>query len=175
VLLRTPVLRRRRRPPDASAPGAGVATALALCAVAVVAWLLNPFAALLLVLPLHCWMLAAITDARPLTRAWLVAIGLLPAALVAGTYMRELSLDPIQAAWYLFLLVTGTQVGAPTALLGCLVCGLFGATAAIAVARVRTRPAPARPEPRPEQPAAFGPASRLEGPPPRGRRSLLRR
>ena len=138
---------------------------------AVVAWLLNPFAALLLVLPLHCWMLAAITDVRPLTRAWLVAIGLLPAALVAGTYMRELSLDPIQAGWYLFLLVTGTQVGAPTALLGCLVCGLFGATAAIAVARVRTRPAPARPEPRPVHPAAFGPASRLEGPPPRGRRS----
>jgi hypothetical protein len=177
ILLRTPLVRRRDGLADAAAPGAGVATAGALCAVAVGLWFLNPFAALLFALPLHCWMLAAVADVRPVTRAWLVAIGLLPALLVAATYMRELLLGPLEWLWYLFLLVTGAQVGVPTALLGCVVGGLFGAAVAIVAARWRAEPAAVQPSAPagPKPPAAVGPATRLEGAPEPRRRSLLGR
>ena len=97
-----------------------------LSLVAVVAWFLNPFLALTLVLPLHCWMLATMADLRPGVRAWLAAIGVLPALAIAATYMHELSLGPIDFAWYLFLLVTGGQAGVGPTLVGCAVLGIFG-------------------------------------------------
>jgi hypothetical protein len=164
VLLRTPLVRRGGSLPDAGAPGAGVATALSLSAVAVGIWFLNPFACLLFALPLHCWMLAVLSGARRSVRAWLVVIGLLPAAIVAGAYMRELLLDPLEALWYAFLLVTGGQVGVPTALLGCVIAGLLGATIAIVVARWRADAPPGEPAAgsEPPRPAAIGPATRLE-------------
>jgi hypothetical protein len=176
VLLRTPVVRRGPKLPDASAPGAGVATALGLCVVAVATWFLNPVAALLFAIPLNCWMLAVLSGVRPASRAWLLVLGLLPLALVGATYMHELALGPLDALWYAFVLVTGGQVGVLMTLLACVVGGLFGATVAIVIARARTEvhePAPAVPEP--DRPAAIGPATRLEGAPVRGRRSLLRR
>ena len=175
ALLRTPVLRRRRLP-DPAEPGAGVATSLCLCALVIGTWFLNPFAALLLALPLNCWMVATLADVRRSTRIWLALAGLLPAAIVIGTYMRELRLDPLEAVWYLFLLVTGAQVGLPTALLLCALAGLFGATVAIAVARRHSdAPAPETAVPDLGRPSAIGPATRLEGAPPPRRRSLLRR
>jgi hypothetical protein len=172
-------VRRRADLPDAAAPGAGVTVAVALSALAAGLWFVNPFAALLFAVPLHCWTLAAVADMRPAPRAWLVALGLLPALLVAGTYMRELSLGPLDWLWYVFLLVTGGQVGVPTALMGCVVGGLFGAVVAILAARFQVDE-PAPPEPQapagPPPPPAIGPATRLHGAPqPRPRRSLLRR
>jgi hypothetical protein len=177
VLMRTHVVRRGSRLPDAAAPGAGVATALGLSVVAIAVWILNPFAGLLFAVPLNCWLLAVLSGARPATRAWLVAAGLLPAALVAATYMHELSLGPGEALWYLFLLVTGGQVGLLKTLLLCVVGGLFGATVAIVFARARSEvaAAPEPVQPPPSRPAAIGPATRLEGAPERRRRSLLRR
>jgi hypothetical protein len=90
--------------------------------------------------------------------------------------MRELSLGPLDTAWYVFLLVTGAQVGIPTALLGCVVLGLFGSVLAIAIARARaSAAADAEPAATPPRPAAVGPATRLHGAPERKGRSLLRR
>jgi hypothetical protein len=164
VLLRTPLARRGGGLPDAGVPGAGVATARALCALAIGIWFLNPFACLLFALPLHCWMLAVLSGVRRSVRASLVLVGLIPALIVVGAYMRELLLGPLEALWYAFLLVTGGQVGVPTALVGCVIAGLFGATVAIVVARWRRdAPAAAAPEgPEPQRPAAVGPATRLE-------------
>ncbi|MEA2352016.1 MAG: hypothetical protein QOJ14_430 [Thermoleophilaceae bacterium] len=164
VLLRTPLVRRGGALPDAGAPGAGVATALVLCAAAIGTWFLNPFACLLFALPLHCWMLAALSGVRRSARVWLVVIGLLPVAIVLGAYMRELRLGPLEALWYGFLLVTGGQIGVPTALLGCVIAGLFGATVAIVVARWRTGAPAVAPagDSGPPRPAAVGPATRLE-------------
>jgi len=149
VLLRTPLVRRSGLP-DPVAPGAGVAVSLLLCAVAVALFFINPYAALLFAIPLHCWMLAAISRVRRGPRVVLVLVGLLPLLIVAGAYMRELLLDPLEWLWYGFLLVTGAQVGAPTALLFCVVGGLFAATATIALARWRAD----APEPEPEKPAS---------------------
>ena len=67
--------------------------------------------------------------------------------------MRELLLDPLEWVWYVFLLVTGGQVGVPTALLMCVVGGLFAATATIAVARWRAD----KPSPEPEVPQSPAP------------------
>jgi hypothetical protein len=151
VLLRTRLVRRGGLP-DPATPGAGVATSLLLCAVAIGLWFVNPYAALLFVLPLHCWMLAVLSRVGRGPRLALVAIGLLPALLVAGAYMRELLLDPLEWLWYAFLLVTGGQVGVPTALLMCVVGGLFAATASVAVARWQAD-APEPSEPAPQSPA----------------------
>jgi hypothetical protein len=145
ILLRTPLVRREGLP-DPTAPGAGVAVSMGLCATAVGLWFMNPYAALLFALPLHCWMLAALSRVGRGARAVLVAVGLLPALVVAGAYMRELLLDPLEWVWYAFLLVTGGQVGVPTALLMCVVGGLFAATATIAVARWRAEGAAAEAE-----------------------------
>ena len=55
---------------------------------------------------------AATSSGGRATRAWLLALGLLPALLVAATYMRELRIGPLDWLWYVFLLVTAfTAVG----------------------------------------------------------------
>ena len=56
----------------------------------------------------------------------LVWLGVLPPAIVALYWMLALSVDPLSAAWYLVLLVTGGSVGALTALLGCVLAGRSG-------------------------------------------------
>ena len=137
IALRTSLLRRSRSALDPRAPGAAIVVALALAAATVLTWALNPYAGLLLVLPLHCWMLAVLLDIRPRARLWLVAIGLLPSIGVLLTYMHELSLGPIDAAWYEFLLVTGGQAGVIGALLGCILLGILASVVSIVVAHAR--------------------------------------
>jgi hypothetical protein len=62
-------------------------------------------------------------------------IGAAPILLVALYYMLRLSLNPLEGAWYLLLLVTGGQVGLITAALGALFLGLFGSIVSIAARR----------------------------------------
>jgi hypothetical protein len=140
LLLRTPVLRGRRRGAigrDPSAPGAGVAIALVLCGLTIAAWAINPFTGLALVLPLHAWTLAVLTDARAPTRIWLVLLGLLPAAVIVMTYATHLRMGPIDGARYLYLIVTGHHVGLASALLGCLALGLLASVVAVVAAHAR--------------------------------------
>jgi hypothetical protein len=61
-------------------------------------------------------------------RGILLALGALPAALVALYYMAELSMDPLSAAWYLVMLITGHTVGLLTALVGCVMLGVLCAS-----------------------------------------------
>jgi hypothetical protein len=123
--------------PDPSAPGAGVVVALALCGLAIAAWLVNPYTALALILPLHLWTLAVLTRVPARTRTWMALAGLLPAALIVATYAHHLRLGPVDGAWYLFLLVTGHHVGFASALLGCVALGLLTSVVAIVLARAR--------------------------------------
>lgn len=137
VLLRSPLLRRARPLASPAAPGAGVATALAMVAVTIGLCLVNPYAGLLVAVPLNLWMLATLSEMPPPRRAVLVALGLIPAALVVAVYMRELELGFLDAAWYLFLLVTGGTAGWVPTLLGCAVLGILASTIAIVVAHAR--------------------------------------
>ncbi|HZG49901.1 MAG TPA: hypothetical protein VEY90_10280 [Thermoleophilaceae bacterium] len=148
--------------PDASLkvpdqPGARVAVALAVSAGSLLLWLVNPYAGLLAVPAAHLWTLACLM--RPLprrrVRAGLLAAGLLPALLVFAYQLFALSLDPLSAAWYLLLLVTGHHVGLVTALIGCLLLG--AACGALEIAW-RT-PGAERPPPRETGPSIYGPGA----------------
>lgn len=123
-------------PADPTAPGAGCALALATSAVALLVWLLNPWAALALVPAAHLWTLAALHEGprRAHARALMIAGGLAVPGAIALSYMVRLSLDPGEALWYLFLLVTGGQVDLLGALLGCVLLGVLASVVEIAVA-----------------------------------------
>lgn len=112
-------------------PGAAVALALVANVAALVLWLANPYAGLLTVPAAHLWLLVLLARVQPSrrVRGLLVALGALPPLLVALYYMAALSLDPLSAAWYLLLLVTGHSVGLLTALVGCVMLGAVCAAA----------------------------------------------
>jgi len=147
-------LRLMQRP----GPGAGVAIALSLAVAGVAAWVLNPYAALVLLPTLHLWTLAALARVGRGGALGLVAAGLLAPALLVVFYMFRFDLGPLEAAWYGFLLVTGHQAGVLATLLGCVLVGLFLAVLALAVAKQNLPPTreAARRESRPHQPL-FGP------------------
>lgn len=144
---------------DLAAPGAACATCLALSLTMLLVWIVNPYAALMLVPALHLWLLATIVDPGPPRRARLVLVvlGLLVPAMVALYYLVNLSLDPLSGAWYLLLLVVGGHVGVITAVLGCALLGLLTSVLGIAL-RADGGEAEARPSVR--GPASYaGPGS----------------
>jgi hypothetical protein len=110
--------------------GSGVALALVIAGGSLLLWLANPYAGLLAVPAAHLWMLLAVT--RPLpsrrVRGLLIAIGAAPVALVAIYHLFALSLDPLQGAWYLVMLVTGHSVGVVTSLIACVMLAAACAT-----------------------------------------------
>jgi hypothetical protein len=132
-------------------PGAAVALALVATVSALVLWLANPYAGLLVVPAAHLLLLVLLAGVQPSRRLRGVLLGVaaLPALLVAVYYLVALSMDPLSGAWYLLLLVTGHSVGLLTALVGCLMLGSLCA----AIELVYRSPA----EP-PEPPEAPGPA-----------------
>jgi hypothetical protein len=138
-------------------PGAGVALALALSVSALLLWLVNPYAGLLAAPAAHLWMLAVLTRPVPRrrTRGVMIAIGVVPPLLVAIYYLVALSMDPLEGAWYLLLLVTGHSVGLATTLVACVMLGVLGGAIEIA-ARVPDKP---EPEPREPGPSVYGPGA----------------
>jgi hypothetical protein len=149
--------------PDASLrmpvePGAGVALALALSVAGLLLWLVNPYAGLLAAPAAHLWMLAVLMRPVPRrrTRIVMIVLGLVPALLVTLYYLVTLSMDPLEGAWYLLLLVTGHSVGLVTTLVACVMLGVLGGTAEI-VLRVPDE----REEERPREPGppVYGPGA----------------
>ena len=149
--------------PDASLrmpvePGAGIALALALSVAALLLWLVNPYAGLLAAPAAHLWMLAVLMRPVPRrrTRIVMIVLGLVPALLVTLYYLVTLSMDPLEGAWYLLLLVTGHSVGLVTNLVACVMLGVLGGTAEI-VLRVPDE----REEERPREPGppVYGPGA----------------
>jgi hypothetical protein len=127
-----------RPDPELAGPleqGSGVALALVIAAASLLLWFVNPYAGLLAVPAAHLWMLLALT--RPLpsrrVRIALILVGVAPALLVAVYYMFALSLNPVEAAWYLLMLVTGHSVGVVTSLIACVMLAAVCATTETAV------------------------------------------
>lgn len=109
--------------------GAGPAAALAvtMTALALLVWVFNPFAAAVLVLPAHLWLLASVPEVR-LPRwasALLVLVALLPAAGVLAVFAGATGASILQLPWLLVLLVAGGGVGPATLAVVC----VFGACA----------------------------------------------
>jgi hypothetical protein len=97
---------------DRSPPGAGIAVVLVAAAGAVVMWIANPYAAVLLIPALHVWLFALAPDLR-IPRALRLSVVLLaaaPPAVVAIALSRSLGLGPIDAAWQLVLLTAGGHI-----------------------------------------------------------------
>ncbi len=103
---------------DPASPGAAAALLLILCAVALVMWLVNPFAAALLVPALHLWMWIVAPEKR-LRTPWTVLLfmaGLVPGALAALYYAVVLGLGAVPAAWNAVLMLAGGAVSVMSAI-----------------------------------------------------------
>ena len=115
---------------------AGLALVLVLLTITLVAWIGNPFTALLALPALHLWLLLAAPELRPRRAACvaLVAVGLLPLALLIAFYARQLGLGAGGVAWTALLLVAGGHVGVGAAILWSLALGCGAGAVLLAAA-----------------------------------------
>jgi hypothetical protein len=121
--------------PAPGVEGLAVATAVWVCAVAALAWLLNPYAAALIVPAAHLWLLAA-SGWRGWAAAVALALGLVAPALVFVHYGLALGLGPLGLAWGAAL---GAAAGAGfgSALLFAGLLAAFAGTVRVVLARRR--------------------------------------
>jgi hypothetical protein len=145
LLLRPALLRRAGTRGRFAGEGAGSALLVAWCGLAILLWLINPYAAMLMVPGAHL-LLAVVAPEVRLRRSLavgLVALSALPFVLVDISIAGQLGLSPPHFAWFCFLLVSGGVVGPVTwAIYSLLVACLL---AALLVA-LRSRPAAVAPE-----------------------------
>jgi hypothetical protein len=122
----------------ASARAAGALT-LALVA-AVLLWVVNPFAAALLVPALHLWILAAVPDLRPDRRAAvsLAVLGLVPPLIVLLIYAFAFDLGPVGLVRNALLGLAGGAVGLGETVLWTLAAAAFACV--LLLAREGRRP-----------------------------------
>jgi hypothetical protein len=145
ALLAWPALvRRLGLPLRPSADGAGVAVALVLLAVASLAWVVNPFACLLVVPALHLWLLAIEAGRHPGSRARVLAcsailVGVLPLALLGLFYARELGIGPGALSEGVVLALAGGRLGLFGALAWCVALGCVPAVALLVPSRDGSR------------------------------------
>jgi len=101
--------------------------------------IVNPVAALLLLPAVHLWLMIVSPELRPRPSAALalVALALLPLALLVWFYAHQLGLGPGRVAWMAVLLLAGGHVGVPSVLLWSLA---FGCTAAAAMLALSAGP-----------------------------------
>jgi hypothetical protein len=139
-LLAWPALvQRMALPLRPDAEGAGLAALLVALAVALVTWIFNPFACLLLVPALHLWLLAADPRSRLLSLG-AVAVSAVPLGLLLLVYARELGLGPVGLAESSVLALAGGQVGLFAALLWSTALGCLLAVLARSLAPTPTGP-----------------------------------
>lgn len=134
------LMRRLRLHPRADDDAAGLALMLVLLALTLLVWLFDPFAALLLVPALHLWLLLAQPEWRHsqgrshrLRALAVVALGLVPLALLFAFYARQFGLDPGQAFHAATLLFAGGAFSIPAVLLWCLAGGCLAAALLVAI------------------------------------------
>ncbi len=129
--VRPGALRVARVAGDPSEPGAGIVVVLVALALAAVIWVSNPYAAALFIPALHIWLFALAPEFRMRSTLGLavVALGLLPVALVAIGLASSLGLGLVDSAWELLLLSAGGHISAASLLLW----SLFGGCAAAAL------------------------------------------
>jgi hypothetical protein len=100
-----------RRPESPAADAAAVALSAVMCVLTLIVWVVNPFAALLLVPALHMWLWLAQPGARGprWSMALLLLFGIAPLALILFYYANAYGLSPVALAWSLALLPGGAM------------------------------------------------------------------
>ena len=129
----------RARAVDRSGDGLAAAMLLVVCAVTLLIWLQNPFAAALLVPALHLWLWAMDSDLPlPLSaRLGMIALGAVPAAGLVVYYGNSLGFTPPALVWEAVLLLAGHVVSLVAAVEWCVVLGclITGVVVVVAAAR----------------------------------------
>jgi hypothetical protein len=124
------------------------ATGAVLCLLAALVWVVNPYAAALLLPAAHVWLFAAAPGSR--LRGWAgaaaVAVGLLPFAVVVLYYAQALALNPLELAWMSFLAVASGQLSLAVAVV---VAGLLACLAGLLMIMRERRRVQANAEPEP--------------------------
>jgi hypothetical protein len=134
----------RQRTVDRSGDGTAAMMLAVLCVVTLAIWLINPYAAALLVPALHLWLWATDSDlALPLpARLGMVLAGAIPVALLVAYYGHSLGFTPVGLIWEAALMVAGHAVGLVALVLWSFVLGCM-ATATTVIVMAARRPAPA--------------------------------
>jgi hypothetical protein len=138
IWLRPATLRLLRATGDPAEAGAGVVVVLVALLVAICIWLVNPYAAALVIPALHVWLFVLAPEFR-LRRAIgiaVVALGALPLVLVARGLAQALGLGFGDTLWEGLLLAAGGHVSPLSELLWSLFAGC-GASALLIAARGR--------------------------------------
>ncbi len=124
------LLRRAETSASSSTEARGLAALLVLVGVSILVWIVNPFAALLLVAAVHlCPALYSFAprQARPRVRGLVAlavaALALLPTGLLLAYYAHDLGMGPGKLSWSAVLLLAGGQVGLLAAVLWSLAVG----------------------------------------------------
>ncbi|MGI8559273.1 MAG: hypothetical protein ACR2ND_13390 [Solirubrobacteraceae bacterium] len=131
-----------QRAPGTAGAGPAGAVVLSMSMLALLVWLRNPFAAALLVLPLHLWLLAMLFEPAPPRRIaiGLVVFALVPLLVVVGLDSARLELGPLSFCWTALLLVAGGHVGLLAVLAWSIAAGALVAALTICAQRPRERP-----------------------------------
>jgi hypothetical protein len=110
-LVARPMLLRalQEEPHDAGSPAAACSVLLVLCGVTALIWVGNPYAAALLVPALHLWLFSLLPELRPrrIVGLGIVALGLVPFAVLIAVITAAFGLGPVDTAWFGLLLVAG--------------------------------------------------------------------
>jgi hypothetical protein len=118
VVLRPLVAGRAAGRGSPAAGSLAAATGAVLCSLAALVWVVNPYAAALLLPAAHLWLFAGAPQSR--LHGWAgagaVAAGLLPFAIVVLYYGLALHLNPLQLAWTAVLGGASGQLSLPAAI-----------------------------------------------------------
>jgi hypothetical protein len=135
-----------QRPESPAADAAAVALSVVMCTLTIVIWLINPFAALLLVPALHLWLWLAqpgVRSSRPGVAA-LLLIAIVPPLLLAIYYANAYGLSPIALIWSIALMIGGAM---PIPIAVCWTVSVGCLASALTIAGRAVRAAAATPEP----------------------------
>jgi hypothetical protein len=99
----------QEEPHDAGSAAAACSVLLVLCGVTALIWVGNPYAAALLVPALHLWLFSLLPELRPrrIVGLGIVALALVPFAVLVVVLMAAFGLGPVDTAWFGLLLVAG--------------------------------------------------------------------
>jgi hypothetical protein len=139
ALARTP----RRSGAEAGDPGRSIAVLIVLLLATLALWLLNPFAALLIIPALHLWLWLVDPEARPhaALSALLLLVGVAPLVLVCLYWIGTQGLAPVDALWHGTLLIAGGQIGLLAAAAWSVILGCLVSVVVLAV-RIQRQPRP---------------------------------
>jgi hypothetical protein len=114
---------------------AGAALLLVMCAVTLVTWLSNPFAAALMIPALHLWMWIVDPEValRRSVTVVLLLIGLAAPVLLLLHYANSFGFGPIALAWNGLLLIVGGHITVAAALEWSVMLGCVASVIVIAV------------------------------------------